>query len=429
MMEKDPKFADKLQLLSSTAMLKNDLEKSSSSSLKSLESADQLAPITKGPSPTMEVDHPNARPTPTPKNVPSPRRQSPSPANVVDIPNESPRSNTASIVVPPSVHRRSLFPIRESAPEVRPLGQINLPVHNDGRFAVHGFISRPSIHGASVPHQDGYYIPRATPPPCHSQYPYLPQGSFEERVVPPDSKASGGQQPKTMASFRFKENAPPMAFRRIHGDVHVIENTYVRAPGDSSGPPPAPTAISGPPSNMGMYPIQQIPSTTGLGAFRPINRAASEDERQDAATTGRPMSVNTYDALVRDNFHLRDQVREMESVIVAQQQRISQLENQNSELRQLPTGKISHIPIEDMLRIMEEYGSEVSKQTLPKRRDKIQKASVVRQFRRWNPEFFRYFIHVNGRWEPKLGKQGELKRRQEKRKEYKRNGAKEPESP
>ena len=73
-----------------------------------------------------------------------------------------------------------------------------------------------------------------------------------------------------------------------------------------------------------------------------------------------------------------------------------------------------------MLRIMEEYGSEVSNQTLPKRRDNIKKASIVRQFRRWNPEFFRYFIHVNGEWIPKLGKEGELQRRVEKRREIKR---------
>jgi hypothetical protein len=57
----------------------------------------------------------------------------------------------------------------------------------------------------------------------------------------------------------------------------------------------------------------------------------------------------------------------------------------------------------DMIRIMQEYGSEVSNQTLPKRKDDIKKASIVRQFRRWNPEFFRYFIHVNGEWVPKLG--------------------------
>ena len=69
-----------------------------------------------------------------------------------------------------------------------------------------------------------------------------------------------------------------------------------------------------------------------------------------------------------------------------------------------------------MIRIMQEYGSEVSNQTLPQqRKNSIKKASIVRQFRRWNPEFFRYFLHVNGEWAPKLGRDGELRRRAEKR--------------
>jgi hypothetical protein len=68
-----------------------------------------------------------------------------------------------------------------------------------------------------------------------------------------------------------------------------------------------------------------------------------------------------------------------------------------------------------MIRIMQDYGSEVSNQTLPKRKQPIQKASIVRQFRRWNPEFFRFFVHVNGEWVPRLGREGELKRRAEKR--------------
>jgi hypothetical protein len=77
--------------------------------------------------------------------------------------------------------------------------------------------------------------------------------------------------------------------------------------------------------------------------------------------------------------------------------------------------------LSDMVRIMEDYGSEVSNQTLPKRKDNIKKASIVRQFRRWNPEFFRYFIHVNGEWVPKLGNEGEQKRRVEKRRLMKNN--------
>jgi hypothetical protein len=70
-----------------------------------------------------------------------------------------------------------------------------------------------------------------------------------------------------------------------------------------------------------------------------------------------------------------------------------------------------------MLSIMREYGSEVSDMAMPPRKAYVQKASVVRQFRRWNPHFLEWFEHVNGRWVPKLGREGELRRRQQARQE------------
>lgn len=62
---------------------------------------------------------------------------------------------------------------------------------------------------------------------------------------------------------------------------------------------------------------------------------------------------------------------------------------------------------------MRTYGSEVSDTVMPPRKTKIQKASVIRQFRRWNPNFLEYFQYKYGRWVPKLGKEAELKRREE----------------
>jgi hypothetical protein len=61
---------------------------------------------------------------------------------------------------------------------------------------------------------------------------------------------------------------------------------------------------------------------------------------------------------------------------------------------------------------MVEYGSEVSDVAVPPRKDGVKKASVVRQFRRWNPNFFEYFEHRGGQWTPKLGRDGEIKRRE-----------------
>lgn len=70
-----------------------------------------------------------------------------------------------------------------------------------------------------------------------------------------------------------------------------------------------------------------------------------------------------------------------------------------------------------MLELMRIYGSELSDTVMPARKTKIQKASVIRQFRRWNPNFLEYFQYSAGKWVPKLGKQGELKRREEARKQ------------
>ena len=66
-----------------------------------------------------------------------------------------------------------------------------------------------------------------------------------------------------------------------------------------------------------------------------------------------------------------------------------------------------------MLELMRTYGSELSDTVMPPRKTKIQKASVIRQFRRWNPNFLEFFQYSGGKWVPKLGKEGELKRREE----------------
>jgi hypothetical protein len=54
----------------------------------------------------------------------------------------------------------------------------------------------------------------------------------------------------------------------------------------------------------------------------------------------------SYEALARDNHHIREQLKDKDTVVSSLQQRVNYLESQISELRQLPTGKISHIPVE-----------------------------------------------------------------------------------
>ena len=79
-----------------------------------------------------------------------------------------------------------------------------------------------------------------------------------------------------------------------------------------------------------------------------------------------------------------------------------------------------------MLSIMREYGSEVSDTAMPPRKSYVQRASVVRQFRRWNPNFTEWFVHNSGQWIPKLGIEGEKKRRQKVRLAYSEQKSKKP---
>jgi hypothetical protein len=70
-----------------------------------------------------------------------------------------------------------------------------------------------------------------------------------------------------------------------------------------------------------------------------------------------------------------------------------------------------------MIELMQVFGSEVSDTAMPPRKSCVQKASVIRQFRRWNPNFSEFFEYRNGRWVPKLGKEEEIKRRERSRRE------------
>jgi hypothetical protein len=79
-----------------------------------------------------------------------------------------------------------------------------------------------------------------------------------------------------------------------------------------------------------------------------------------------------------------------------------------------------------MIELMQIYGSEVSDTAMPPRKSCVQKASVIRQFRRWNPNFSDFFEYRNGRWVPKLGKEAEIKRREHSRREAATTKKKQP---
>lgn len=133
----------------------------------------------------------------------------------------------------------------------------------------------------------------------------------------------------------------------------------------------------------------------------------------------------SYKDLIRENVQLKIELGDAKKEIAKLKKEMSRANCNISELRSLSGGnKISEIPLADMIDIMQEYGSEVSGQSFQKRKEDPQPASIVRQFRRWNPDFLKYFCRKNGKWVPKLGKAGELQRRQLKRealKEHRRN--------
>jgi hypothetical protein len=69
-------------------------------------------------------------------------------------------------------------------------------------------------------------------------------------------------------------------------------------------------------------------------------RMATAEDHDDSSTRSYEKS------LARENANMREQLKEKDMVVSSLQQRVNYLEKHINELRQLPTGKISHIPIE-----------------------------------------------------------------------------------
>jgi hypothetical protein len=64
------------------------------------------------------------------------------------------------------------------------------------------------------------------------------------------------------------------------------------------------------------------------------------------ATTSSSSEGTSYQALADENATLRHQVHQKDAAVAALEAKVQHLERQVGELRELPTGKISHIPIE-----------------------------------------------------------------------------------
>ena len=141
-------------------------------------------------------------------------------------------------------------------------------------------------------------------------------------------------------------------------------------------------------------------------------------------------SQHAYKTLISENVQLKIELGDAKKEIAKLKKEMNRANCNISELRSLSGGnKISEIPLVDMIEIMQEYGSEVSGQSFQKRKEDPQPASIVRQFRRWNPDFLKYFCRKNGKWIPKLGKAGELQRRQLKREALRAHRRNPPQGP
>eukprot|EP00977_Amphora_coffeiformis_P016259 scaffold4976_cov161-Amphora_coffeaeformis.AAC.5 len=166
---------------------------------------------------------------------------------------------------------------------------------------------------------------------------------------------------------------------------------------------------------------RQGSSDEGEWSFAAASMESSAHLPVESTNSSRNNSAD-WEALREENEVLKAKLREKDLAIRKLTQERDELQSRVDELRQVPMGKISQIPIEDMMDLMRTYGSEFSDTVMPPRKTKIQKASVIRQFRRWNPNFLEYFHYIHGKWVPKLGKEGELKRREEVRRQRRVSG-------
>lgn len=157
---------------------------------------------------------------------------------------------------------------------------------------------------------------------------------------------------------------------------------------------------------------KQLGNLQGFPVDKPKEKRARS---QSASNEAKPPTYAELEAanllLQQQNTDLKHELEKRHQEVAVLRDEVRDLDLKVRELRQFPAGKISQIPMADMLEIMQIYGSEVSDTVMPPRKLNIQKASVIRQFRRWNPNFLKHFHFKDGKWIPKLGREGEIARR------------------
>jgi len=291
MVEMDTLAVERLELLSNTAMLKKVLDRKDPLAGSRGPKA-EIAAFSRYEKPSTPIPSVQAPPA-SPESMVSDRSQrgeTPSPHMVVEATRDSPPTGNSYRGDPNkhAHHQQEEYHHYHGAsgnPFRYPEGSQYPPFPTPGPH--HGY-----MHG---PHMDRYFSEHRAPGSMAPLAPH-PQG----RMHPP---------------YTVKENVAPPPFRSYEDRRSIPGGSHHTVPGG--------------------------PSRQASTFFSPAV-SVSDDVEDNAAAASRLSN----DALARENFHLRDQLQDKDTVISSLQQRVHQLETQINELRQLPTGKISHIPIE-----------------------------------------------------------------------------------
>jgi hypothetical protein len=274
--------SERLALLSNTAMLKNVLDKRD----LRIRTSNEIS--TKAPLSHYEDLDPGLAPMQAPPLSPRPGissqgRESLSPHVVTEARRDSP---------PASCHR---------------------PDHSQ---QYHHFVSSSNFRG-----QSDY-------PP----FPPLPNCRYTQAQPPAERYPRDNRSAALLAPL-----APQLDHQRRMQMENMIGQTF-RSPYDERHAGPVlSTAGSRPPDTSGRP----------INYYSPPLISVSDDCEDTNATSQHPPAFRpAYETLLRDNVMMREQLHEKDTIVSSLQHRVSQLETQINELRQLPTGKISHIPIE-----------------------------------------------------------------------------------
>lgn len=286
-MEKDSLAVERLKLLSNTAMLKKVLDKKDPPKLREFGTTGETRrdSCAEDPAPPMELSSDSIRSPRTSRIENSHRAETPSSHPTGDTTRDSPPvSRDAAGITPIMSHHQQYLRTTDGEHFRSSGGASTLPL-----------VPTMSRRDYTAGVQGESYYPQRN-------------NTLTGMAVVAHGLYPGPGRPNR--PYSVKENVPPCAFQNPYGERRLAETPHYRSMNE------------------------------GSVLFYPPQVASVSEDREDAS----PMI--SYEGLTRANYHMHDKLKEKDAIISSLQQRVNYLEKQISELRQLPTGKISHIPIE-----------------------------------------------------------------------------------